>query len=307
MWAYGWLLLALILALPMLPGAAQEGAVGRIVYTRMEGDRFLLHVMNADSTGSTALPGQTASANLAPSPSPDGKHIAFASGDLESLPFNISVASVDGTRHEVLPLQETQLESPTWSRDGKHLAYTGGAKQSDLYVAAADGNGARKVNPEGSGAFAPVWLADHQSLVYSRYLRASDRADLVLQKPNGQVESLIDGGERRMVLAGAHALSPDGKLVLCGVEDLVGETVTLKVYELESKTETTLFEYSVRGASLLTRHPMPAWERGGKSFLISMPTDKGVGIFRVTADGQTKTRLTPEGSDCIQPAWLPSR
>src|SRR5687768_4858524 len=77
---------------------AAESAAPQIVYTRKEGDRFVLHVMNADGTGDKAISGVTTKANLLPVSSPDGKRIAFMSGsELTGNDFGISIINLDGT------------------------------------------------------------------------------------------------------------------------------------------------------------------------------------------------------------------
>src|SRR5687768_17201630 len=82
---------------PVCAAQAAEPAGGQIIYTRKEGDRFVLHVMNADGTGDKAISGLTTKANLFPAGSPDGKRVAFMSGsELQGNDFGISVIHADG-------------------------------------------------------------------------------------------------------------------------------------------------------------------------------------------------------------------
>jgi Tol biopolymer transport system component len=83
---------------------ADAPQTGRIVYARQEGDRILLHVMNADGSGDAVLPGQTASFNLLPSWSPDGRRIAFMGGG-KGEGAHIFLINADGT-------SAAQLNSP---------------------------------------------------------------------------------------------------------------------------------------------------------------------------------------------------
>ena len=46
-----------------------------------------------------------------------------------------------------------------------------------------------------------------------------------------------------------------------------------------------------------------SWAPDGKSFLITLRDDKGSGIFRISADGKSSTRITPEDAVCFAASW----
>src|SRR5437762_3816393 len=75
---------------------ADAPRVGKIVYARQDGERVLLHVMNADGTGDAVVPGQTATFNLLPAWSPDGKRIAFMGGGKQE-GAHVFLINADGT------------------------------------------------------------------------------------------------------------------------------------------------------------------------------------------------------------------
>src|SRR5207237_999104 len=59
-----WLaLLSVALVIPVVSARAAEAPKGKIVYSRKDGDKYLLHVMNADGTEDKAVPGQTDAVN----------------------------------------------------------------------------------------------------------------------------------------------------------------------------------------------------------------------------------------------------
>jgi hypothetical protein len=58
---------------------------------------------------------------------------------------------------------------------------------------------------------------------------------------------------------------------------------------------TGVADYETAGGRRRSTSP-PSWTVDGKALLISIPSDKGLGIFRATGDGK-KTRITPEGVD----------
>ena len=148
---------------PVGAARAAEPAAPQIIYTRKEGDRFALHLMNADGTGDKAISGVTTKANLLPVSSPDGKRIAFMSGsELTGNDFGISIINVDGTGLRTLMVPSRPAGAPAWSPDGKQLAFVSGDELPNVYVADADGENARQIS-EGAGAVFPFWK-DAQTL-----------------------------------------------------------------------------------------------------------------------------------------------
>src|SRR5262249_15578345 len=114
-----WLILMYLLLLaPLAPARAAEPAGGQIVYSRQEGDRYRLHIMNADGTGDRLLAGPTANVNLFPSWSPDGKRILYASApSLTGNDVSISIVNADGSGNKVMELPQRPAMFPAWSPD----------------------------------------------------------------------------------------------------------------------------------------------------------------------------------------------
>jgi dipeptidyl aminopeptidase/acylaminoacyl peptidase len=131
--------------------------------------------------------------------SPDGKWICFVSNrqpdpDRESLRIDLWVIPSSGGRMRKLPTPPGPVASPSWSPDGKKIAYIGHANPDDawgvendhVWVVPVLGKGeAKDVTPdfdrpcidvticdmqEGHGVTTPVWSADGRRL----YFMASD-------------------------------------------------------------------------------------------------------------------------------------
>ncbi len=299
---------------PLLPLRAAEGPVGRILYTRKEGERYLLHVMNADGTEDRALPGQTANVNVFPAVSPDGKRIVFMAGDNPAGDdFHLVRCNADGSEHKKLPIEAKFAGVPAWSPDGKQLAYiaSDGAEGVDFSVFVCDASGAnpRRLNPAGKVAMFPFWSHDGKGVGYTTATNGQEEqsTELVLiTLEGGQIAPLVQLD--RPAYASAHGLSPDGKQLLFNQLDEDGKTVTIKSLVLGDKVERTLFNIAIgEGESLgPVGYPVPSWAADGKTFMVSMSTEKGVALYRCSADGQQRTRITPENAYCSGGVWIPA-
>ena len=142
---------------------------------------------------------------LSPTFSPDGKWICFASNrqpdpDRESLRIDLWVIPSKGGRMRKIPTPPGPVWMPSWSPDGKKIAYIGHAKPDDawgvendhIWVVSVAGKGEAKDftagfdrpcndsticdMQEGHGIPAPVWSADGKRL----FFMASDSGSTAL-------------------------------------------------------------------------------------------------------------------------------
>jgi Tol biopolymer transport system component len=294
-------LLALALALPVLPSLAQDAAGGKILYSRKDGQRWALRVMNADGTGDRELPGPTSAVNLFPTWSPDGKRVAFMGGpSAQFREFQLYLMNADGSGLKVVNAASRIAGLPAWSPDGKRLAYVAGDEEPNVFLADAEGEGARRINPEGSGAVFPFWKGT-DILGYTKITPDVRKSELVLQKLDGAPETVM--AMDHITFSGANGLSPDGKRLVFAAVNPETRMGSLRVWEFDTKGETTLSEFEAPQGEEAAGFPTGCWSPDGKSMLISRKTDKGTGLFLISEDGKTEKRLTPEGADCYFPAW----
>jgi hypothetical protein len=82
---------------------------------------------------------------------------------------------------------------------------------------------------------------------------------------------------------------------------------TLRILDLAAKSDRLVSGITLGTVEGPHQFPNPAWAPDGKSFLITLRDEKGSGLFRLSEDGKTKMRLTPENVDCVGGSWLGAR
>jgi Tol biopolymer transport system component len=286
-----------------VPGSrAADSRAGKIVYSRKDGDRVVLHTISPDGSGDAVLPGQTGRLSLLPAGSPDGTRIAYASGEPRE-GFQVVVSNADGSDRRTLDRVHRIMAMPAWSPDSKQLAFS--TADGAVYVSDADGGNSRRLNKEGSKGYFPFWTRDAKSVGYTE-VTGPDRGEIVLAKvDSSSQERLALTG--KIAVAGANAVSPDGRRLLFLAVDAEMKQAGVHIWDFGTKSETGVLDLDVGYAEEIFLVPIPAWGPDGKSVLVPIPGDKGRGLFRVSDDGKTRTRITPEGVDCFSGCWIGGR
>jgi Tol biopolymer transport system component len=177
----------------------------RLVYTSQVWDT---NIWRRDSQGHAQPEKLVESTRLDENPqySPDGTRIAFASARTGA--FEIWVAKSDGTDLTQLTSMNAEAAWPTWSPDGKKIAFNANRSKTNLeiYVNNSDGGTPRPLTAEASLDAKPSWSVDGNWIYFG-----SDRSG-VLQiwklPANGgpAVQVTHHGGD-------SPAVSPDGRFV----------------------------------------------------------------------------------------------
>lgn len=151
------------------PAWSPDGS--QIAFTRVSyaGDtaKTSVYVMNSDGTGVREI----ASDGAEPAWSPDGKRIAFASARDRngktcfadcSPSGEIYVAEADGADARRLTNEKAEDSSPSWSPDGKQIAFISDLSnrrdhENEIYVVDADGGTAERVTKNSVWDLEPDW------------------------------------------------------------------------------------------------------------------------------------------------------
>ncbi|MCC6222183.1 MAG: PD40 domain-containing protein [Thermoleophilia bacterium] len=234
--------------------------------------------------------------------SPDGKRIVFVSyrNDPDASGFGnaeLYVMNADGSKQIRLTANEVADKSPTWSPDGRRIAFTRQAgsqsgEAEDLYVMNADGSGETKLvtgNPRNSG---PSWSPDGTRIALHSWDEAGPAyGGIFLIDPDG---SNLVGLTHPPASAGdfGPAWSPDGTKVafwrgldLYSVNaDGSGETLLVATGQNSSWGRIT-------------------WSPDGKRIAFGKEAAGGVDVNVVDSDGSGETLLLGEAATEMPLDW----
>lgn len=144
--------------------------------------------------------------------SPDGSRLAVVKRFYDAGPLEV----VDRTGAVVARFEDAKCYGPTWSPNGRLLAFTAGSDPNRLVVAAADGTASRVVVDERGNTYIrdPDWSPDGKRVAYAR-----SRTNV----QTNQIYTLDAGGTVRPLTteldAQQPAWSPDGEELAYTVSD----------------------------------------------------------------------------------------
>jgi TolB protein len=283
-------------------GGTVPGSNGLIAFARYAANADeAIYVMRPDGSQATRItsPGFV---DRGPEWSPNGKRIAFASSRGRSNRAAIWVINADGSGLRRLSHGAHEIsDSPTWSPDGRWLAFNRFVRIAfyRVYALSLSTNRLRLITPRRLDAEEPDWSPDGRRMVFISTQGASEASRIYIDNVNG---------------TGAHALELPGKRVRSNPNWSPDGHDIVFSQALTSAPDLTGSIYTVRanGTTLkqLTNPPRgvsdedPEWSPDGTKIVFTRyGTNFQGAVYVMNADGSEVRRLSPQTANDTSPSW----
>jgi Tol biopolymer transport system component len=252
--------------------------------------------------------------------SPDGRRIAFASGDGQ-----LYVASADGTN--IMPL--TGYTTPVhaglvWSPDGRRIAFTAGeGNDSEIYTINSDGSDLTRLTENLIRDLDPIWSPDGQKIAV-RSMCLPDPITIDMSSNPEPTVLPLPGPRCSHNEVGIHVLDTNGNALTHATLEsdfipfnwLPDSQGLVLVYQGQSRFDAYIYVMDIISGDLTqftNGQGIPVgmdWSPDGHQIALAVAEGEGESlsnsdIYLMNADGTDWTQLTNTSSVEAFPVWSP--
>jgi TolB protein len=256
--------------------AAFPGSSGRVAFTSTQ-DGGVRHIFVTAPGGITDLTGASSAATeTQPEFSPSGQEIVFTRSDAGDPQPQIAVMPAGGGARTVLTHTRTGNSDPTWSPDGKSIAFVsvrGGAP--DVYVMRGDGTHVRRITHDAATESELTWSPRGDRIAFVRVPPGGGDRDIWSVRPSGGAERDLTNDPT--VYDVDPAWSPDGTRIAYSGAGHPHGSVGGDLWVMNADgTGAAALEHETNGYS---DGAFPAWSPDGTT--IAFTANDGTGYYHV--------------------------
>jgi len=236
--------------------------------------------------------------------SPDGRLIALvAQKDRTSFIYTVPIDSGIATR--VTDAKDGEENSPTFSVDGKRIAYSyepGDHRRSRIVIVNVDGSDMHQWSPSSVTDLSPVLSPDNETIVFSRADFYGSYSPIAQPHPHGWnfFAANLDGTNvrqlttERFYMVSRPAVSPDGKNIVVVTEGLETDQ-QIAIYSITSPGPPVRTFRPHVPDEISRKHPIFAYPNYlPDGSILFMAADKGVAydVYRLNPETGAIEKLT---------------